>query len=277
MEKKFLLFLGFLGASVVFIIASMSISASPVLDIAKFLLLLLGLFFDFMAIVSRYYTKFLIPLFTQRSKQVVLSKENAYWLSTSQDSILRKEGDDFIATVYISVPIYRSATEMTPEEKIDFSRQVSRMVSLSRYPVRFTTQLSTMNKDLYIMQLRSKISELENNEVSATQSGNSQKEIERIRGELSMWRNILDSINTSHSLELSTYVTVSASGAKEFEAVSLAEQKATELMAGISTIFGVAPSLVTGSELLKFIEPEFLIPYSTISERLIKNVEEQIV
>ncbi|MGC8478598.1 MAG: hypothetical protein ACP5NE_01570 [Candidatus Micrarchaeia archaeon] len=277
MDKKFLLFLSFLGMSAMFIIASMSITASPLADIAKFLFLLLGLFFDFMAIVSRYHTKFLIPIFTQRSKQIVLSNENAYWLSTSQDSILRKEGDDFIATVYISVPIYRSATEMNPDEKIEFARQVSRMVSLSRYPVRFTTQLSTMNKDLYIMQLRSKISELENSEVSATQSSNSQTKVERIRGELSMWRNILDSINSSHSMELSTYVTVSASGTKEFEAVSLAEQKATELMAGISTIFGVAPSLVTGTELLKFIEPEFLIPYSTISERLIKNVEEQTI
>jgi len=279
MDKKMLLFLGFLGMSIVFLITAMSISPSPLLDVVKIILLLLAFLFDILALASRYYTPFMIPLFMQRSKRVVLSQENAYWLSTSQDSILRKNGDDFVATVYISIPIYRSATEMSNDEKIDFSKQISRLVGLSKDPVRFTTQLFTMNKDVYIMQLRGRINELENMEVNATKSDSDSdsKAVEKIRGELSMWRNILDSINSSQSLELLTYASVSATGTKEYEAVSIAEQKATELMAGISTIFGVIPSLITGADLLKFVEPEFLIPYSTISERLIKNVEEQVV
>jgi|GEM_PF-746233 len=279
MDKKILLFLGFLGMSIVFLITAMSISPSPLLDVVKIILLLLAFLFDILALASRYYTPFMIPLFMQRSKRVVLSQENAYWLSTSQDSILRKNGDDFVATVYISIPIYRSATEMSNDEKIDFSKQISRLVGLSKDPVRFTTQLFTMNKDVYIMQLRGRINELENMEVNATKSDSDSdsKAVEKIRGELSMWRNILDSINSSQSLELLTYASVSATGTKEYEAVSIAEQKATELMAGISTIFGVIPSLITGADLLKFVEPEFLIPYSTISERLIKNVEEQVV
>jgi hypothetical protein len=279
MDKKMLLFLGFLGMSIVFLITAMSISPSPLLDVVKIILLLLAFLFDILALASRYYTPFMIPLFMQRSKRVVLSQENAYWLSTSQDSILRKNGDDFVATVYISIPIYRSATEMSNDEKIDFSKQISRLVGLSKDPARFTTQLFTMNKDVYIMQLRGRINELENMEVNATKSDSDSdsKAVEKIRGELSMWRNILDSINSSQSLELLTYASVSATGTKEYEAVSIAEQKATELMAGISTIFGVIPSLITGADLLKFVEPEFLIPYSTISERLIKNVEEQVV
>jgi len=279
MDKKILLFLGFLGMSIVFLITAMSISPSPLLDVVKIILLLLAFLFDILALASRYYTPFMIPLFMQRSKRVVLSQENAYWLSTSQDSILRKNGDDFVATVYISIPIYRSATEMSNDEKIDFSKQISRLVGLSKDPVRFTTQLFTMNKDVYIMQLRGRINELENMEVNATKSDSDSdsKAVEKIRGELSMWRNILDSINSSQSLELLTYASVSATGTKEYEAVSIAEQKATELMAGISTIFGVIPSLITGADLLKFVEPEFLIPYSTISERLINNVEEQVV
>ncbi|MEM3227553.1 MAG: hypothetical protein QXK65_01225 [Candidatus Micrarchaeaceae archaeon] len=277
MEKKILLFLGFLGMSVVLLISAMSISPSPLLDLLKFILFILAMLFDILALVSRYYTPYIIPMFAQRTKRIVLSQEDAYWLSSSQDSILRKSGDDFIATVYINIPIYRSATEMSPEEKVDFSSQIGRLVGLSKEPVRFTTQLFTMNKDLYIMQLRGKVNELENAEVNATQAGSDPKTLERIRGELSMWRNMLDSINTSQSLELATYASVSASGTKEYEAVSIAEQKATELMSGISTIFGVTPSLIVGSELLKFLEPEFLIPYSTISERLIKGVEEQVV
>jgi hypothetical protein len=272
MEKKFLVFLAFLGVSGVFLAAAISISSAPLLLIPKFVLLLLALFSDILAIMTRYYTPFLVPMLKQRSKMVVLSEENAYWLSTAQDSILRKVGEDFVATIYISIPLYRSATEMNDEEKADFAVQISRLVSLSKDPARFTTQLYTMDKDVYIMQLREKINELENDEVKASASGSDPKEMERLRGELSMWRNILESITSMQSLELLTYAGVSATGTKEYEAVSIAQQKATELMSGISSILGVMPSIITGNDLLKFVEPEFLIPYSTVSENLTKGV-----
>ncbi len=275
MEKKYLIFMGFLGVSVVFLAASITLPSISFLLIAKFVLLLLALLMDILAIMTRYYTPFLIPMMRQRSKRVVLSDENAYWLSTAQDSILRKSGEDFIATIYISIPLYRSATEMSDDEKIDFATQVSRLVSLSKDPARFTTQLYTMDKDVYIMQLREKINELENDEVKASQDGTDPKMVERLRGELSMWRNILDSITSIQSLELLTYAGVSASGTKEYEAVSIAQQKATELMSGIGAVLGVTPSIITGNDLLKFIEPEFLIPYSTVSESLTKGAGEQ--
>lgn len=275
MEKKFLIFISFLGVSAVLLAASISISPTSFLIIVKYALLLLALLFDILAIMTRYYTPFIVPMLRQRSKKVVLSEENAYWLSTAQDSILRKKGDDFIATIYISVPLYRSATEMSAEEKIEFATQMSRLVGLSKDPVRFTTQLYTMDKDVYIMQLREKINELENYEIKVSQGGADQKETERVRGELSMWRNILDSITSIQSLELLTYAGISASGTKEYEAVSIAQQKATELMSGIGAVFGVTPSIITGNELLKFVEPEFLIPYSTVSESMTKGVEAQ--
>jgi hypothetical protein len=48
-------------------------------------------------------------------------------------------------------------------------------------------------------------------------------------------------------------------------------------MAGIGATFGVSPNVVLDTDLLKFVEPEFLIPYSTVTEQISKNIEEQVI
>ena len=102
-------------------------------------------------------------------------------------------------------------------------------------------------------------------------------DLDRTRGKLAMWRNMLDSISKGFSFELSTYVTVSAKGSKEYEASSLAQQKAKEMMSGIGSVFGVPPSIITGQDLLRFVEPEYLLPISTVTEQINKNIQEQVI
>jgi hypothetical protein len=277
MQTSVLIFMGFLGVSAVFLALALSLPQTLLFDMVKIILLIIAMMFDLLAFSARFYSYLIVPTLRQRSKRIVLSNDSAYWLSASQDCLLRKHGDDYIATVYITIPVYRSATEQADDEKVDFARQVGRLVSLSRDPVRISTQLHVMSKDSYIIQLRNAISELEDEEAKLSQSNSDPKRLTYIRGKVAMWRNILDSITTSPSLELATYASLSALGTKEYEAVSIAQQKATELMAGIGAVFGVSPSIVMGQDLLKFIEPEYLVPYSTISEQIIRRVEEQVI
>jgi hypothetical protein len=70
---------------------------------------------------------------------------------------------------------------------------------------------------------------------------------------------------------------VSAAGANEFEAVSIAQQKARELISGISTTLGITPLMAVGEELRKFIEPEYMVPFTTVSEEITKKVEEEVI
>jgi len=259
------------------ITAAASLSAKEVTYAVKLLLLFIALMIDIIGFASRYYLYLLAPLFTQRRRHVVISNEDPYWLSASQDAILRKEGESFVATVYITIPVYRSATEMSDEEKLSFSTQVSRMVGLVRNPARFTTELRVMNKDSYIQRLRDTINVAENEEVELQSKNASQGELSRVRGKLTMWRNMLESLSNSFSFELMSYVAVSADGAKEFEAVSIAQQRARELISGIGSIFGVQPNTVTGNEILRFVEPEFMIPISTVSEQISRGVEKEVI
>ena len=276
MEKKIFLFFGFIALSAVFLVIAITPISGVIFGVVKLMLLIIALLLDVLAFSSRYYSYLIIPILEQRRTNVVLSVEQPYRLSTTADSIISKEGDEFIATVYINIPLYRSATEMNDEEKLAFSRQVSTLVGMSKEPARFTTVLYVMNKDAYIQQLRDTINLIENEESILIQKNADKSEIDRARGKLSMWHKMLDNVSKCLSLELMSFASLSARGAKEFEAISIAQQRARELMAGMGALFGVSPNIVTGDELLKFIEPDSLIPYSTISEQISKNIQEQV-
>ena len=154
---------------------------------------------------------------------------------------------------------------------------MSRLVGISEDPIRYTTELYLMNKDSYIQELKDAINEQELEEARLVQSKSDPEKLEIVRGKLSMWRNVMQSSTSASSLELISYASISASGSKEYEASSLAQQKAREVISGIGSTLGITPVVVTGKEILKFVEPEFLIPFSTVSEQMEKKVEEQVV
>lgn len=276
-ETKIFLFMGFFAISLLLVVFAISLPVATVGSLVKIVLLLVALILDMAAYASRYYSYLILPVLKQRTRRIVLSNEDAYWLSTTGDSIIHKEGEEFIASVYIKIPLYRSATEMTIEEKLEFTKQISRLVSLSNNPVRFTTQLHIMNKDDYLATLRSAIGSAVTEQAEMLNRTVSESESERIKGKSSMWQHMLDNVSESVSLEQLSYATVSAKGSKEFEAVSMAQQRAREVMSGISAILGVSPSVITGNLILRFVEPEYLIPYSTVSEQITKSMREEVV
>ncbi|MGC8649246.1 MAG: hypothetical protein ACP5UN_03465 [Candidatus Micrarchaeia archaeon] len=276
-QKKLFLFLGLFSASLFIILIDISVSTTILSPLAKFIILIIALFVDTLAISSRFYSYLIIPVFKQMKRHVVLSNEDPYWIASSSDSILHKEGEEYIATVYIKIPLYKSETEMAPEEKLEFARQTSRLLGQSHLPIRFTQEMRIMNKDAYIDTIQNMITDAENEESRLMAQNASPNELSKIRGKLGMWRGILDNTNKSNSLELIIYSSVSGKGSQEFEAVGVAQQRAREAMSAVTSIFGITPSIITGDELLKFVEPEYMIPYSTISEQITKNIREEVI
>jgi hypothetical protein len=276
MDQKLLVFIGFLMLSAILMVIAAVIPAGLIFIIPKLLLILLGVLFDVLAFASRYYSYLIIPLFKQRSKNVVISDQSPYWLSSGGECIVRKISDDYMATAYINIPLYVSASEMDEEEKLRFANQVGRLVGLSKEPVRFTTELYLMNKDVYIQKLKDNIVQMENEEATLLSNKSPLGPLEHVRGKLAMWKKMLDNVSVETSFELGSFAALSATGVKEFEAVSLVQQKARELMNGIGATLGVAPFMVTGNDLLKYVEPEYLIPYSTITEQISQNIQHQV-
>ncbi len=277
MNQKIFVLLGFLAISFIFLSAALGLPSSILPSPIRILLLLFSLIFDVIAFASRRYAYIMLPIIKQHKRRVVLSESEPYSLSGSEDAIIKMEKGEYTATVYISIPLYRSATEMSEMEKIDFSRQVSKLVGISSDPIRFTTEMYMMNKDAYIQTLRDAINIAETEEAEMMQSGKGAEKIEVVRGKLAMWRNILQNTALAQSMELISYVSISAYGGKEYEALSMAQQKAREAISGIGSTFGVTPSIITGKDILKFVEPEYLIPFSTVSEEIKKKTEEEVI
>ncbi len=278
MNPKIFLLIGFLALSLAMMGIATIVPGTLTYQPVRTLLLVLAVFFDVMAFASRYYTYLLAPLVKQRKKNVVINDQPPYWVSTTGDCIVRKDGNTYTATAYINIPLYVSASEMSDEEKFRFAMQVSRLVGISKDPVRFTSELYLMNKDEYIQKLKDNINQMEMEEAKLADPNSKAQgpEMEHIKGKLSMWRRMLENVSKEVSFELGSFAAISAKGVKEFEAITIVQQKARELMNGIASTLGVSPNIVVGNDILKYIEPEYLIPYTTITEQISRNIQQQV-
>jgi len=272
MNPKIFLIIGFLLGGVFLAGIAAYIPNGLITDLPKFILFIIAMGLIVIGFSCRYYSYLISPIMKQRKKHIILSDQVPYWLASTDDCIVSKRGEDFIATAFINIPMYVSASEMTDEERERFSNQISRLVSVNKDPVRFSSVLRIMDKDEYLTKIKGLIGSAENDESTALQK-NDPLEIERARGKLSMWKKILDHIGSKSSMELVTFASISATGSKEYEAITISQQKAKELMNGIGTILGVTPNIIIGSEIFKLVEPEYLIPLSTISEEITKKIE----
>ncbi len=206
-----------------------------------------------------------------RMKHMTATIDSAepFYIAPSGNSIIVRRDNDIYATAFIRIPIYHSATEMSDEEKFNFSTLFSRLIAISKSPIRISSELHSINKDEYIARINAKLNDAEGR-FNAVQ-GDSKvdpKVLDRVKGEVTMWRNMLDNVSRANSQELEVYASVTSLGASEDEAVNLVMIKAEEIAAGISATLGVTATVVTGTDMLVYMEPDYMIPPTTISEMI---------
>jgi hypothetical protein len=213
------------------------------------------------------YSYLIDPVLHMKGRSLVLDANEPFYLAANGKAIVIRAGNTTYATSFIKIPIYRSSTEMSDEEKFNFATIFSRAISISTVPMRLSSQLHMVNKDEYLQVITDRLSEVEDRYNSVLADKNATKEaVDRVKGEVNMWHNLLDGITKSNSQAQIAYVTVTSSGGSEDEAVNLASMNAEQLSAGLSTSLGVPTSVVNGQDILLFVEPEFLIPASAINE-----------
>jgi hypothetical protein len=240
------------------------VSTNPALTI---LFSIIALFFSVLGFSTRFYTYLYIPLFRSRKRNIVLSNQEAFLLSPSGNTIIINDSVGTYATAFVKIPLYRSSTEMTESEKLDLGRTFSRVLTLTKETTKFSSEMYVVNKDEYINKVRAKLqnSSEKLREMQSSEPSNSEK-LNRLKGELTMWENLISNISSSRSESLVTYNMVSAFGQNEEEASSIAYQKAEEIAAGISAALGVTAYIAEGEELLSLIEPNYMIPVETVNE-----------
>ena len=236
---------------------------------AKFALVAAALALDVLAFSTKYYFQFFLPFSRMKGRTVLLNGGEAFTMAPSGNAIVVRSGQDTYASAIVKIPSYRSATEMSAEERTDFTQKFSRAMSLARNPVKFAAQLYVIDKDRYIANIKGKLDEAEEKYQGTTVNKSvSKSESERIRGEVTMWHNLFDSVSRTRSQSLEAYAMVTSPGSTEEEAINLALQQADEIATGMSAIFGIRASIAEGAEMLKFLEPDYMIPVVTISEQM---------
>ena len=272
-DNKSILFMAFFLVSLVLVIVPLEVNVGFAI---RLVLILIALLLDIAAFSTRYYTYFMMKLFKMKGRTVVLNSDDPFILAPSGNAIISRDGSVVYASAFVNIPVYRSATEMTNEEKVEFSSLFGRIASISKTPVKISSQLYVINKDEYINKITMKLNQAEEKYTASENDKTTPRNMaERIRGEVTMWRNLLDNVNRSQSKALLAYAMVTGSGGTEEEAVNIAVQDAEEIASGISAILGISTDLVSGTELLTPIEPDYMIPTATISERIRQKTMEE--
>lgn len=237
--------------------------------IIRFVLAIFALLFDVLAFSMRFYSYIFMPMVRMKNRTVVLNSDVPFVMSPSGNAIIVRKGADVYASAFVKIPVYKSATEMNDDEKSDFSKMFSRIVSMNKNITKISSQLYIINKDDYISNIRDKLNEAEDRYQKVLGSKDAkQNATERVKGEVTMWHNLYDSISKSQSRALAAYAMVTAVGGSDEEASNLALQRAEEAAVGIGTAMGINATVATGQEMLVFVEPEYAIPFSTVSEEI---------
>lgn len=266
-NTQLMLFGILVGAAIVVTVAAQAVHIWAVSAVLAILALLVAL----AAFLTKDYVYLLDAVRNRKGNTLVLGSEEAFVLTPSGNALIRRENGSVYASCFVRIPIYRSATEMSNEEKIELSKLFGRVLTLSKEPIRLSAQLYMINKDKYIERLRNMLNESEEKYrgMQSISGGERQQEmIDRIRGEVTMWRNLLENVSKSRSQVLVLYAMASAIGGTDEEAATLAYNQAEDLAGGISATLGVNATVVTGNDMLAFVEPDFMIPMETVSERL---------
>lgn len=253
------------GAAVICLIVLTLIppTLSPLALVVAIITLMLSVF----AFSIKDYFFMLGPLLRMKHMSMVIDSNEPFYMATNGNAIMVRRDNDIFATAFIKIPIYSSATEMSDEEKYNFSLLFARLISISKSPIRISSQLHSINKDDYISRIGAKLNECEVRYNTIQGDANADpKSLERVKGEVTMWRNLLDNVSRSNSQQLEVYATVTALGNSEEEASNLVAIKADEIAAGISATLGISATVITGNEILVFIEPDYMIPPATIGE-----------
>ncbi len=269
-----LIFIIFIGISVVLAVLSLSMTNA----ILAIIFAILSLIFSVIGFSSKYYTYLYIPAFKMKNRTITLDNGEMFILSPSGNSIVLRGENGTIASAYVKIPLYKSSTEMTDSEKLDFGRTFSRVITLSKNTTKISSEMLVVNKDEDISKIRSKLDDTaERLREAEAEVPQKPEMINRLKGELTMWENLISNISASKSQGLVTYYMVSANGENEEEATSIVHQRAEELAAGISAALGVSAYITEGEELLSLIEPNYMIPVETVNEMIRqKSIEEGI-
>jgi hypothetical protein len=262
MQTRELLFYSLLGVS--FLLSFFVIGFILYLpNFIKFILIFLSGVFAYFAYFSFKFDYITLALLSQKSKKIKTGGQR-YWFSPTGDVLVTKIGNTFYASVFLRLHSYSSYTEKTDEEKVEFVRLWERAIGSSEQPINFSSIVVYINREAYISAINEKLLKAQSEYEEAKQKEAKGEEIERLRGEVAMWKNILEHIKATPSRNQLSIVIVTQKGENEEAAIANAKTVSSNLALNLSAILGVEVTQLNQHEIEACIEAEKIMPSSEV-------------
>jgi len=262
MQTREVVFYSFLGASI--LISLFVIGFTLYLpSFIKFVLILFSGVLAYFAYFSFKFDYIALALLSQKSKRIKTGDQR-YWFSPTGDVLVTKIGNTFYASVFLRLHSYSSYTEKTDEEKVEFVRLWERAISSSEQPINFSSIVVYINREAYISAINERLLKAQNEYEEAKRKEEKGAQIERLRGEVAMWKNILEHIKAMPSRNQLSIVIVTQKGENEEAAIANAKSVSSNLSLNLSAILGVEVTQLNQHEIEACIEAEKIMPPSEV-------------
>lgn len=207
------------------------------------------------------YGYWIVPFLTKRVRVIEVIEE-PYEISTSQDAVIKKIGSTYYASMFVHVKVYESTTEKSEEQKTAFMDLWERAVSSLKFVTKFC--IASYAKDLtkYRNTIENKKAEAQlklANERGKPEPSNA--ELDRIEREIAMWDNMLSKISGGQSpINQITYIMTCGQGPTPEMALAAVKNQANEIKSTISTTLNAEVAVLTGDDLRRCFEWEYMLP-----------------
>ena len=207
------------------------------------------------------YGYWMVPFLTKRVRVIDVIEE-PYELSQSQDAVIKKFGNAYYASMFIHVKVYESSTEKNEEQKAAFMDLWGRAISGLKFVTKFC--ISSYVKDLtkYKDIIENKKAEAQLR--LANERGKpepSDAEMDKIEREIAMWDNMVSKLSTGDNpITQITYIMTSGQGPTPDMALAAVKNQANEIKSTISTTLNAEVAVLTGDDLKRCFEWEYMLP-----------------
>lgn len=207
------------------------------------------------------YGYILVPLITKYGN-VVQIMEGGYEIPPSNDVILKNVNGVYYASKFLSVRIFESTSEKTPEENVVYSEYFERAISSVKYVTKFA--MMVYMKDMTEHRNRIETKHAEAQLRLARERDKPEPDVlrlDRYEKEVAMWENQIHKLTRGiKPMGMVSYLMTTAVGVSKEAAMAAVNAQANELKATIANALNVQVEPLAGDEMLRCFQWEAMIP-----------------
>jgi len=209
------------------------------------------------------YGYLLVPIITEHTR-IIMRMDGGYEVPAGEEVITKQVGNVYYASAFLTIKVFESATEKSPEENVTYNEYFERAISNLKY----VTKIVYM---LYVEDVGQKRKMIETKRAEgqlrlARERDKSEPDvlkIDKYEREVSHWDLQLNKmIKGVKPMGVIAYAMTTSAGVSKEGAIATVKAQASELMTVLSNALNVEVKWLKGDEMLKCFEWERFYPTS---------------